>query len=67
MRNFKRQKNEIRASLGVAKKFFSGNANASKTVLTNYSVSNRLVAMMEFYLEKWIEQKFNDEESINGP
>ena len=53
--------------MGVAKKFFSGNANASKRVLTNYSASNHFVAIMEFYLEKWIEQKFKDGGSINGP
>ena len=40
---------------GCYKKFFSGNANASKRMLMNYSASNHLVAMMEFYLEKWIE------------
>ena len=33
----------------------------------NYSASNHLVAMMEFYLEKWIEWKFKDGGSINGP
>ena len=54
VRNLKRQKSEIKASLGVAKKFFSDNANASKRVLMNYFMSNRLVAMMDFYLEKWI-------------
>ena len=67
MRNFKRQKSEIKTIVGVAKKFFSSNANASKLVLMNYSASSRLVAMMEFYLEKWIERKFKDQESINDP
>ena len=39
VRNFKRQKSKIKASLGAAKKKFCGNANASKRVLTNYSAS----------------------------
>ena len=66
VRNFRRQKSEIKASLDVAKKLFSGNANAFKRVLTNYSAYNRLVTMMEFYLEKWIERKFKDGRNING-
>ena len=35
--NTKRQKSEIKANPSVAKRFFSGNATASKRVLMNYS------------------------------
>ena len=48
VRNFKRQKSEIKANLGewVLQK------SVLVAMLMNYSVSNRLVAMMEFYFEK---------------
>ncbi|KAK3883235.1 hypothetical protein Pcinc_012436 [Petrolisthes cinctipes] len=67
VRNFKRQKEEIKASLKVASKLFTGNVQASQRLLTNYSSTNRLIAVMEFHLERWIEGRFKSKGSINGP
>ncbi|KAK3858664.1 hypothetical protein Pcinc_035170 [Petrolisthes cinctipes] len=67
VRNFKKQKEAIKASLKVASKLFTGNVQASQRLLTNYSSTNRLIAVMEFYLKRWIEGRFKSKGSINGP
>ena len=67
VRNIRKKKGAIKVSLNTAKKYFSGNVSATHRVVRVASQRNQLLAMTEFYLDKWIQRRVKQQAGINGP
>ena len=67
VRNIRKKKDEIKASLKVTEKYFSGGAGAAKRTMHDTSVKNRNLVITEHYLMKYICRRLKEGVSVDGP
>ncbi|KAK3880664.1 hypothetical protein Pcinc_014822 [Petrolisthes cinctipes] len=67
IRTMKGKKEDIKKSLSLVKKYFAANPSSQRRLTCTYSESNRLIAMTEYYVEKWLSRWAKEGASVNGP
>ena len=63
----KGKKDYIKKSLSLAKKYFASNLSSQRCLTCTYSENIRLIALTEYYVEKWLSRLAKDGASVNGP
>ena len=64
-----KKKDDIKKSmsLSLAKKYFASNPSSQRRLNSIYSENNRLIALTEYYVEKWLSRLAKDGVSVNDP
>lgn len=67
VRNMRKRKDEIKATLKVTEKFFCGGVGGARRAMHSTTENNRLLVMTEHYVMKWLARRLKENVSVDGP